>query len=188
MAMQSSIGKYVLLGIIGFVVIAGGVFTGIFVSVKTGLASDVFGDASIPQEFHNNTVIKTGDAVPEIIGTTPDGSTTTLAEYLDGQPGVVAYVSNGCDPCHKMAEHFQNSEALKNGEFRLVLISLDPQFFVDEYGYDALQIDASTTEELQLFATPTMFGIRPDGTVGFVVSGFSPDLGDEYFLKYLGVS
>jgi hypothetical protein len=179
---SKSIGKRILELAILFVVVAGGIVTGVLISGKLGLAGRFATNAS---DLPNQTNLKIEDPFPVVSVLDDEGEALDLGAVLSGRKTIVGIVSSGCDACLALADALVEDSALERKGIQTVFLSPEPEFFRDNYRFTTFQVSWEFLDEQSIRGFPTVVGINELGRIGFVSTGYSNQLTSEFLEKNL---
>ncbi len=165
-----------------FVIVVSGVWTGFFVSVKSGLTERLSSSLNASSTLPNSTTIRTGQIFPPNIPGVNMSEFEGLDSLLSKKKTIVAFVSTGCNTCEMFLNFLSNSEAVRSGEYNVQLYSADPEQFTSKFPFPCMHLRGETEVALALRVFPTIVGVDKNGRVRFVSVGFRREL-DEQFLK-----
>lgn len=169
-----------------WVTIAAGVYLGMFISVRSGLTGS--GNQTIPQDkMHNSTNLEIGDQFPDLQIADNDGNAINIGTLLNGQKAIIAFVAEGCKPCHDLMEYFRTSEIIAENQYRVIILSQEPAAFIPLTDLPVYSITSDMMDALHIQGMPTMIGV--DGTKGhnivkFATGGFGYDFTESILKEY----
>lgn len=170
-------------------------FLAIFLGIRAGLAvQGGRGGDLTPKNLPNQTLLKVGEALPNMPVTSLDGRESTLRAIVQGKKTVIAVVMPGCGPCKKLLTQWQNSNLANGAGGRQVILlaagsrekrdigELAP--FADKY--PVYFCDVTTLDDVcGVSSFPSILGTGETGAIAFVASSFVYQLDDKFFDKYL---
>ena len=170
---ESGFGAFLLKALVLFVVITAGVAIGFLIASHIS-KRDVAGqfDTQIADAL-NQTSLAVGDSLPDINVRDEGDSTLALTSLVRGRKAILAFVSEGCEPCGELLEFLKERCNRGKGRCEVVVLAVGVQGY-EAQGFDVFSVDRPTTDELRINIFPTAIGLNPDGTIAFVSSGFSP--------------
>jgi len=180
---SDSLMSKILFGLFAFVIISGGVYVGVTLSVNTGLATEL-NNYTLGAEINNNSSFKLESTLSSFEVFTKDGNTTISDSLLLAEKSIVGFVENGCEPCLIFLEYLKTAD-LENNGYSIVLLSSDLEFIPDELKKYAYLISGDVLEQLQIHTSPTIIGIDKSLSIKFVLGGFNKVFDIEYITKYL---
>jgi len=172
--------SHLIKAVIYFVVIGGGVATGIVVATKLGVADKLSSMTYSVEDLDNNSLLKVESPFPLLEATGVDGDTVDLVPLLKGQRCVVAIVSAGCEPCHRFIRFAEREGIGTNDDLRVILLALDPEPFKEETDLTVLKVSMDQLNEHDIYSFPTLIGIGKDGRMKFVASGFNRYITEDF--------
>jgi thiol-disulfide isomerase/thioredoxin len=176
------VGKRILELAILFVVVAGGIITGVLISGKLGLAGRFAGNAS---NLPNQTNLKIEDPFPVVSVSDDEGKMLDFGAVMSGRKTIVGIVSSGCDACLALADALVEDSALERKGIQTVLLSPEPEFFRDNYRFPTFQVSWEFLEEQAIRGFPTIVGVDEHGRITFVSTGYSNQLTSSFLEKNL---
>lgn len=172
-------------GVLLTVIIAIGVFCGIYAATATGIADRVGWRSITPGTMDNQSRLRLNELWPLITVTDLADRPVTFDTVLSGRKTVIGFVSQGCEACRIFAEQFGKVHQESGGAFQLVLLSPNAEFFAATYGCRAYRITDDLLSQYAIGIFPTIVGIGDDGVIKFVSSGYPPKLNAAFVKKYL---
>jgi hypothetical protein len=147
-----------------------------------------------PDNLPNQSLLRPGDAIPDLPVLNLEGRAMTLSDATDGRRTLVAVVLPGCDPCKKLLGEWERRGLPEQADdFQIILLAssgdnsleLGPlSAFADRY--PIYFTDHIPLKEICGISTfPSLMGLGGDHTVKFVANGLVYDLDAEFFKKYL---
>lgn len=186
MPIQShSWGRFVIRAAILFIVIAGGVFVGIYIATATGISGRVNLQPLTPSTLENRTNLELNQLWPLVAAADTAGRPVILDTLLDGRKTVIGFVAEGCEACQMFLDRFAGPGKRGDDDVRLILLSPDPDIFIGRYGVQAFQVSPQAMDEWGIHSLPTIVGVNERGTIAFVSSGFPSTLTMDFAKKYL---
>ncbi len=182
---SQSWGRFVVRAVILFIVIAAGVFVGIYVATATGITDKINLRPSTPANMDNQTRLELNQLWPLVAAADTSGRPVILDTAISGRKTVVAFVAVGCDACRLFLDKFAEAGTESNKAFQLVLLAQNPAYFIERYDGRAFRVTQEVLDEHSVHAFPTIVGINEQGSVVFVSSGFTPNLTIAFVKKYL---
>jgi hypothetical protein len=178
---KSSMGGMVFKGIGLFVVIVAGIYVGFWISVKSGLTDSLSGRSALPQQL-NQTNVKAGDQFPTISALDVSGEEVSLEPVIDGQKTILAFLSGTCEPCLMLAGDLPGFQAVRSGEYRVVILSESPEVYRESGEFDVYGSRFEVIDSLNVRAFPTVFVIDESGVVEHVSAGYSQGAGERVIM------
>ena len=182
---RKSIGKRVFDLAVLFIVVVAGVFAGLFVANKTGLAGMFGRSPADPSHVQNETDFKVGEQFPPMIVTDKEGRHESLATVLNGQAAVIGFVSNGCEACLNFVDAMADDPQIESAEFQILLLSDAPEFFQQKYAFAAFEVNSEILDQHKVHGFPTIVLVDRSGVIKLVFPGFMNSMNTEFFRKYL---
>jgi len=179
---KTSYKQTIINALVFFVVIAGGIFAGFWISVKTGLT-----DGLAPgQEYagENKTNIKEGKLFPAIAGEDVNYNEVAVQPLLTGKKTIVAFVSGTCEPCRKLSEELMTWPEVGSGEYQVILLTHDPDMFRGNPHFTVLKDNSELLDSLNIRMFPTICAVDPGGKVKMVASGFGANISRDLFANW----
>jgi thiol-disulfide isomerase/thioredoxin len=178
-------GRFVIRAVILFIVIAGGVFVGIYIATATGINDSVNLQPLTPTTLENRTGLELNPLWPLFAAADTAGRPVILDTVLNGHKTVVGFVAEGCEACRLFLERFAGVSNRAGDDLQLILLTQDPGFFVRQYGVRAFQVSPQAMDDQGIHSFPTIVGVNERGKVVFVSSGFPTSLTTGFAKKYL---
>ena len=163
--------QFVVKAAIVFVVIVLGIVVGVAISVKTGLTERLKG-GSTAAELPNRTALNTGDSLPSFEVFDQNGQAVPIEQLASGQRMLIAFVSNGCGPCHTLVEHLQGLNGQDGFDYGVLLLSLSPEFFIENHNLPTFRIEQSVMDEYDIHVMPTIITVDENGLLQSIASGY----------------
>jgi len=178
-------------------IVLGGVvlFVAVTLGIQVGFALRGDGTAELsPETLPNRSLMKPGDALPDLTVYTLDGKTTLLGDVIGGKKTVIGVAMPGCDPCKQLLTTWVKN-GMVNGanDFQIILLAsttpetreLGPLADFSQH-YPVYFCDHSLLKEQFGISTfPTVMGTGIGNKVSFVANGYVHQLDTEFFNKYL---
>ncbi|MEZ5360418.1 MAG: hypothetical protein R3F48_16515 [Candidatus Zixiibacteriota bacterium] len=187
-----SAGKRSFVSTIVYMCIGGGIiFAAVFFGVRAGLAVRTSGVLGIdPNNLTNNTQLVIGQKLPEIqvfSNTTPE---RPLHELYQNTNTVVAFLMPGCGPCAELLTRWRLKQLSKKAEgYQVILVAatsadLNDISEITELGgefpiYMCDFVSLNMATGIETF--PTIFGIKRDGSIVFISSGYNQYIENDFF-------
>lgn len=169
---NTGFGGFLLRAIVLFVVIAGGVATG-FLIARHLSRSDGGMFHFEPSDLLNRTELAIGDPLPTISVFDQRDSLLALGPLPRGQKVILAFISEGCEPCEDLLSFLEEREVTPGSGCRVILLSLGSGGCDEKAGFETFRIKRDVLDELNIRIFPTVVGFGTDGKIAFVSSGFS---------------
>jgi len=168
-------GSFAIKALTLFLVIVGGLVTGAFVTDKLGLTDLLLTRPVSAENFRNESLIKVDERCPDFDVIIADDDRRPLAQVLRGRETLIAFLSNGCDPCHRFLDYLKRDDP--ENKLNVIGLSLDPEALYNSTNIPLYEVDGETLTQLDVFAFPTIVKIDAEGRVVYVSSGFSSRTG-----------
>jgi cytochrome c biogenesis protein CcmG, thiol:disulfide interchange protein DsbE len=191
-ARRSARGRFLVVGILGALIVAG---VGAWALATTG--SDAGTQDAVEGRAARTGVADVGEEAPDFELETLDGETVRLSD-LRGQPVVVNFWASWCNPCRE--EFPLLAETLdENADADLAVVGVtyrdiesDSRDFVDEMDAtwpQAIDDDSAVARAFGVRAIPVTFFVDADGVIAARLFGFSsPDALEEPLDRILTAS
>lgn len=166
--------------VIYFVVIGGGVTSGIVIATKLGVADKLASITYTVEDLENNSQLQGKQPFPLLEATDADGNFVDLRPQLNGQRCVVAIISAGCEPCHRFVRFVDRVGLGAEDDLRVILLAVDPEPFRGETDLSVLQVSMDQLNEHEIYSFPTIIGVAEDGRMTLVSSGFSRHITEDF--------
>lgn len=178
-------GRFIIRAALLFIVIAGGVFVGIYIATATGISDTVNLRPLTPATLENRTGLELNQLWPLIAAADTAGQPVILDTALNGRKTVVAFVAEGCEACRMFLDRFTPRGAGGGEDFQLILLTQNPQYFIERYGVRAYRVSQPAMDDQGIHSLPTIIGVNARGIVPFVSSGFPTSFTTAFAKKYL---
>jgi len=180
--------SFIIKAVIICVTIALGVYFGMFIAVKTGLTGSGGQPAVTPDTMRNTTNLEIGDLLPDIAVIDLDSNPVELTALLQGQKTILAFVADGCNPCHDLLADLLTDEAVKSGKRQVLLLSDNAAAYSKTGGFPIYQFSREMLAAFEIQSMPTIIGI--DGAKGqniikFVTTGYGQEYTFSIIEQYL---
>ena len=126
-----------------------------------------------PSDLLNQTELAIGDPLPTISVFDERDSLLALGPLPRGQKVLVAFVSEGCEPCEDFLSFLEEREVTQGSGCRVILLTLRLEGVDEKVGFETFRIKRDVLDELDIRIFPTIVGFGTDGKIAFVSSGFS---------------
>lgn len=170
-----------LQGIALFVLIAGGIVTGLYIAGKMGITGSVMASSLTAEDLQNKSKFEVGKRLPDLQLTDRSDQPVSTDDVLRGQKTLLAFVSNGCGACQQFTARFERPNALPDDSYQVVLVSSAPEFFFENSPLPSYRVPQSILDEYEVFGMPTLIGIDAEGTMKFVSTGYAPAMDGSFF-------
>ena len=172
--------KTVLLqGLILFVIMAGGVLTGLYIANEFGIVSWFDQNETTAETLKNNTTLKLDQAFPVCNALDENDQPLLVDSILADKNTIVAIVTNGCEACLELMYHIDSGSYVPDG-FEVVLLTTDPEFFRETYDHPIYKITYDFLMAHKIEAYPTVFVTDEDAVLKVICTGYTesitPDL------------
>ncbi|MCB2229614.1 thioredoxin family protein [bacterium] len=171
-----------LQGVALFVLIAGGIVTGLYIADKLGITGSVMASSLTAGDLQNKSRFAVGERLPDLQLTDRIDQPVSMDKLLHGQKTLLAFVSNGCGACEQFTARFERPNALPDDSYQVVLVSSAPEYFFENSPLPSYRVPQSVLDEYEVFGMPTLVGIDDEGTMKFVSTGYAPAM-DGSFLE-----
>jgi peroxiredoxin len=184
---RSFILKSVIVGIVIFVGIAGGIYTG-------SLLASQKSDQPSADALRNRTFLEIGDSFPDYQFKDVFGGTQTGVSQLAGRgPVLLAFVSRGCDACeHMLSQWRRKVMSQMDKRIQVVLVYAEDEGSPEELreapvpGTLVVTTDRKSQKKIDgITSSPVLIGLDPQGKITMIISGFDSNVGSGYFNKHL---
>jgi thiol-disulfide isomerase/thioredoxin len=176
---------FLLKALVLFVVIAGGVIAGIYAAVELGLTNREQSYDFDASDLVNRTQLKLGDRFPSLTVYDDRDSALDLRSMLRGQKTIIGFVSDGCEPCEYLADYLDSAGVDHSQDCRVILLTEEPEYFNTHRDFNTFRPAHEDLDKLGIGSFPTVVGIGRDGTILFVLSGYSRAVIASLLDKYL---
>ncbi|MEW5922972.1 MAG: redoxin domain-containing protein [Candidatus Zixiibacteriota bacterium] len=177
---------FIIKAVIICVTIAAGVYLGMFIAVRTGLTGG--GNQQMPpDQMRNTTNLEIGDQFPDLQIADADGNQISINTLLDGRKTIVAFVAEGCKPCHDLMEYFKTSEVIREKQLGVLILTQDPTAFAPLTDFPVYGVTAELMNALSIQGMPTLIGVESKkglNIVKFATGGFGYDFTEGILNKY----
>ena len=184
-----SVLKSLVAGIVIFVGIAGGIYTGMAFSNKGLLGVS-------PADLPNSSYLDLGEQFPNYTLWNPkDGTETTVAKLVSRGPTLLVFVSSTCGACKTMAGYWKRKEISNLRDDIQIALVYDKDELMSEYGMaDILDLPGSLVLGIDrsanktddgISATPTFVALNTDGKIEMIMTGFRRDIGSKFLNELL---
>ena len=169
------------------VTIAAGVYLGMFIAVKSGLSGG--GATTIaPDNMRNSTNLEIGDQFPDLQIIDTDGNLVNISTLLDGRKTMVAFVAEGCKPCHELMEYLRTSETIREKQLNVLIVTQEPAAFTPLTELPVYEVSQAVMNTLSIQGMPTLIGVESKkglNIVKFATGGFGYDFTESILKEYL---
>ncbi len=182
---KKTIGLILLTGVV--------VFAAVFLGIRAADVIATNNSTLSPEDLSNQSSLKIGDPPPSLDIATLEGSPMTLADLSHEHPVVVAFVMPGCGPCGELMKDWDAVGFAEGARWKpVVVVAGDssqarnslPRAILQSYPvYTCDEGELANTTNITV--SPTLLGLGSDGTVRFVVSGYTKQVGVDFFTRYL---
>jgi thiol-disulfide isomerase/thioredoxin len=104
---------------------------------------------------------------------------------LRGKKTILGFVSDGCEPCEYLADFLDSAGVAQSGDCQVILLTEDPEYFNTHWDFNTFRPAHEDLDRLGIGSFPTVMGIDRDGTILFVLSGYSRAVIASLLDKYL---
>ncbi len=182
---QTGYRDFIIKAVILMIVIAAGIFAGIFVSVKSGLTGQRAKDMTEVKSLPNATALEIGIHFPYLEVTDSTGLKVSLAELFKEKKTILAFVSSASEPCREFVQMIENLECFRKGRCRVILLYNGEKYFSSKERIVRFGLEQSLLREMRINTFPTIVGVDQEGVIKFVSAGFLRQLNDDFIDKYL---
>ena len=111
--------SFILKAVIVCITIAFGIYPGMFFATKTGLTG-VGRPVIEPDNTRNPTNLEIGDRFPDLQAADPENNPVDISPLLAGKKRLIAFVADGCHPCHNLLDYFKTSEVVAENGYQVI--------------------------------------------------------------------
>lgn len=178
--------KWLVVGVIIFVGIFGGVYSGLTLS-QNGFST------GLSEKYQNSTNLDIGERFPDYQLYDPINNTqTTVTQLLSQGPALLVFSSRSCGACEEMIS-FWRKRVLEKIDHNIQLVwvydsneTAPSTNVLSQYNVKMLVTDrGSQMTEDGISGTPTLIGLDRTSKIVFIVTGFSRTVGSDFINKSL---
>jgi len=180
--------SFIIKAVIICVTIALGIYFGMFISVKTGLTNGGGQPSLTPDNMRNTTNLEIGDQLPPIEISDIDGNPVMLNDLLRGHKTILAFVSDGCEPCHDFIADIISGETGEAEPDQVVLLSGKPEAFTETGDLPIYRISHEVMTAFEIHSMPTIIGIdgmKDHNIIKVVTTGYGHEFTFAVINKFL---